>query len=91
MTELNFVQYLTFKAEPAWRRLADDERLSGRTAFAHELECADNMQTHVYSTLGLKADADLLLWRMSDTPERLQESLSRLLATGLGQYLELTH
>ncbi len=91
MSEHRFVQYLTFKADAAWRRLSNDERRRGREEFAQELEHADGIQAFMYSTLGLKTNADLFVWRMSDTPDRLQESLSRLLMTGLGRYLEITN
>jgi chlorite dismutase len=91
VSDSTFVQYLTFKTDPAWRRLPEAEREHGRREFAEELECAEGVRSFSYSTLGLKADADLFLWRMSDTPDRLQESLSRLLMTGLGRYVEVTH
>ena len=91
MTDFRFVQYLTFKTDSAWRRLSEEERRHGRAEFAKELERADGSVTFAYSTLGLKSDADLFLWRMSDAPDGLQESLSRLLLTGLGRYLEITH
>ena len=81
MADLHFVQYLTFKTDFAWRRLPDAERKRGRAEFAQELERADGIKTYAYSTLGMKADADLFLWRMSDSPDSLQESLSRLLLT----------
>ncbi len=91
MSEMHFVQYLALKADPAWRRLSENERRLGREQFAQELERADNIQSYAYSTLGLKSDTDLFLWRMSASPEPLQESLSCLLLTGLGRYLEISH
>lgn len=91
MSDTLFVQYLTLKTDPAWRRLSNEDRRRGREEFAKELETAQDVTTHAYSTLGLKSDADLFLWRMSTDPDCLQESLSRLLMTGLGRYLDLTH
>ena len=91
MNDFRFVQYLAFKAASAWRRLPDEERRRGRAEFAKEFQPSDDSLTFVYSTLGMKSDTDLFLWRMSDAPERLQESLNGLLLTGLGKYLELTH
>ena len=91
MSDFRFVQYLTLKADAAWRRLSDEERRKGREEFAQELERAKGIQTFTFSTLGLKANADLFLWRMSDGPDGLQESLSCLLLTGLGRYLEVTN
>lgn len=91
MTERRFVQYLTFKADRAWRQLGEEARCDGRAEFVEELARAADITTYAYSTLGLKRDADLLLWRLGANPEAMQESLSRLLMTGLGQYLEVTH
>ncbi len=91
MSDLKFVQYLAFKTDPAWRRLTESERRLGREQFAQELERGENIRSYAYSTLGLKSDTDLFLWRMSDSPETLQESLSCLLLTGLGRDLEITH
>ncbi len=89
MSDLQFVQYLGLKAESAWRRLPADERERGRAEFAEEVKNGDRIRSFTYATTGLKADTDLFLWRMSDTPERAQDSLSRLLLTGLGRYMQV--
>jgi chlorite dismutase len=91
MTEKNFVQYLTFKVDRAWRSLPEVARCDGRAEFANELARANEITAYLYSTLGLKSDADLLLWRVADSFDALQESLSRLLLTGLGKYLDVTY
>lgn len=91
MSEFSFVQYVTFKIDPVWRRLPEEQRRAGRAELIEELGHSDGIRTYAYSTVGLKPDADLFLWRMSDTPDRLQESQSRMLGTGMGQYLTVTH
>lgn len=91
MSDFRFVQYLTFRTDSAWRRLPDEERRRGRAEFAQESQLNDGGLTFAYSTLGMKSDADLFLWRMSASPERLQESLSCLLLTRLGKYMRVTH
>ena len=91
MTERRFIQYLTFKVDRAWRQLDEKTRCDGRAEFVAELTQSHEITTYTYSTLGLKRDADLLLWRIGTTPEAMQESLSRLLLTGLGRYLDVTH
>ncbi len=91
MSEWQFVQYLGLKVDPAWRRLTETERRAGREQFAQELERDGNIRSYAYSTLGLKSDTDLFLWRMSLGPEALQESLSCLLLTGLGKYAQVSH
>jgi len=87
-----FVQYTGFKADPAWRRLPYAARADGREVFARVIEeAAPAIKTYPYSTVGLKTNCDLLLWRKGDSPIAMQDLTSRLLQTGIGQYLEITH
>ena len=80
-----FVQYLFFKTDPQWRRLPEEVRHRGRREFAAVVAgAAPTVTTHAYSTLGLKVSSDLLLWWKSTAPESLQETLSALLQSGLG-------
>ena len=91
MGNSRFVQYLALKADPAWRRLSEEERRRGRAEFAQEIERAPHIQSYVYCTLGLKPGVDLFLWRMGESPDGLQDSLSRLQLTGLGKYLQVAN
>lgn len=86
-----FVQFVFFKADPAWRRLPEEQRVRGRREFAQVVEQSRGVKTFAYSTLGLKVDADLMLWRTAATLDELQETLSPLLQTGLGVYLQPAH
>lgn len=58
-----FVQYLALKLDPIWRRLPDTERARGRSEFAEQTMSANNIRTFTYSTLGMKADCELFVWR----------------------------
>jgi chlorite dismutase len=87
-----FVQYTGFRADPAWRRLPYAAREDGRESFARAIEAADpEIKTDPYSTVGMKTNCDLLLWRKGGSPIGMQDLTSRLLQTGIGQYLEITH
>lgn len=87
-----FVQYLFLATDPVWRRLPQAEREEGREEFACALQdAAPAVTTHAYSTLGLKTSAELLLWWHAASPELLQETLGRLLQTGLGRYCSVAH
>ncbi|HJZ47945.1 MAG TPA: chlorite dismutase family protein [Roseiflexaceae bacterium] len=87
-----FVQYTGFRADPAWRRLPYAAREDGREAFARAIEeTAPEIKTYPYSTVGLKTNCDLLLWRKGTSPISMQDFTGRLLQTGIGQYLEITH
>jgi chlorite dismutase len=87
----SFVQFLFFKVDPVWRRLSEEVRVRGRREFAQMVEQSSGVNTFAYSTLGLKVDADLMLWRMAGSLDDLQEMLAKLLQTGLGTCLHTTH
>jgi len=83
-----YVQFVFYKVDPAWRRLPPAERERAK----HEVEAAvaassDVMQMRPYSLVGVRGDADFMLWHISDTLEPLQQAATRLFSTGLGPYL----
>ena len=83
-----FVKYNFYRVDPLWRRLSQDERSEGKAEFAAVVEeSADHLFTRSYSLVGLRGDADILLWQATDTLESLQEVATRLWSTGLGRYL----
>ncbi len=81
-----FVQYAALGLDPAWRRLPDDERTQGREALLAAAERED-LTTYGYALTGLRADADLLLWRLAPSLEALQAGMAALLRAGMGRYL----
>lgn len=87
-----FVQYLFLKVDPQWRRLDASTRAAGRTQFAETLAAAaPGVTTHAYSTLGLKTEAQLMLWWKASDAVTVQDTLGALFATGLGRYCEIAH
>lgn len=87
-----FVQYLFLKIDPAWRRLSIDDRERGRAEFANVLSAsAPRVRTYAYSTLALKASAELMLWLQAPTPDEAQQAVSALLLSGLGQYADVSY
>ncbi len=85
-----FVNFLFYKVDPAWRRLSKEERDRGKREFAEVVQRCDDrdrMLVVPYSTAGIRGDCDLMLWRIAFQLEPLQEMGAALLATGLGQYL----
>ncbi len=86
-----FIQYLFLKVDPLWRRLPEEQREQGRCEFAKVISDTSEVHTFSYSTLGLKVDADFMLWRIADTLDALQEMLAALLQTGLGKYVQPTY
>ena len=88
---VQFVQYLFLRTDSAWRRLDASARRQGRREFAEVLDAAKDVTTHAYSTLGLKAGTDLLLWWKAERADAVQDVLGDLLRTGLGQYCDIAH
>jgi chlorite dismutase len=83
-----FVKYSLFAIDPLWRRLPDDERNEGRREFSAVVdELSSGMFIRSFSMVGLRGDADFMLWHASETLEQLQEMATRLWSTGLGKYL----
>ncbi|MDQ1651006.1 MAG: hydrogen peroxide-dependent heme synthase [Cryptosporangiaceae bacterium] len=68
---------------------------AGRTEVAAEVDelieqlaAKDVVVRGLYDVSGLRADADLMVWWHSPSPDALQEAYGRLRRTALGQHLE---
>ncbi|MBI4297271.1 MAG: chlorite dismutase family protein [Chloroflexi bacterium] len=82
------VKYSFFQVDPLWRRLPADQKTDGKEEFAAVVEeFASHMPIRSYGLVGLRADADFLLWQIADSLEAVQELAVRLNHTGLGKYL----
>lgn len=86
-----YVSFLFYKLDPAWRRLPQTERELGKKEFAQIVEeyTKDRKQFMVmtYSTMGTRSDTDFMMWRIGYSLEFMQEFTAKLLATKLGNYL----
>jgi chlorite dismutase len=83
-----FLNYSFFKVDPKWRWLNDIGKDEAAKEFANLMEVANTkIKVRVYSTVGLRADADLLVWMVSDTIEKTQVMTSKIYSTVLGKYL----
>lgn len=88
MSDERFVHAWLLKLDPAWRRRAAGERRGDLDAFcAAAGRAEERLMQHAYSTIGLRAEGDLLLWRMAERIEDVEETASDLLASGIGQWL----
>jgi len=85
-----FLNYAFFKVDPAFRRLPADERSVAKQRFAEAVACwsqRDDMILRTYSLIGLRADVDFMIWRISTDPECFQSMQGELNATTLAGYL----
>lgn len=88
--EVVFIHVLALRIEPAWRARPDDVRRADLDALATAVE-ADTTRTLTYTSIGLEADVDLLLWRTAGTVDALESAAAAVLASPLGPWLGVSH
>ena len=91
MSDEQVVHAWLLRLDPAWRRRPAEERRTDLDAFCAAAERSDRSLTqHAYSTIGLRAEGDLLLWRMADDLEAVEETAADLLSAGIGRWMTPT-
>ena len=84
-----YVAYTLHRVDPAWRRLPFEERAAAKDAYAEVLEeWAERMDVRAYSLVGVRPEADFMLWKLTDRFEDLRELQTDLNATPLAGWLE---
>ncbi len=87
-----FIHFSFYRADPAWRRLPAKEREAHKREFVAAVEeFTPRVKALSYSTTGLRADCDFLLWRFASSLDDLQAHAAALRKTGLGRWLEMAH
>ena len=88
MTDHRFVHAWLLRLDPAWRRLPGAQRSADIDAFCAAWGAADGRLLQLsYSTIGLRAEGEVLLWRMAERIEDVEETAAELLATGIGRWM----
>jgi len=88
MTDERFVHAWLLRLDPAWRRQAAEDRRADVDAFCDAASRTEQrLAQHTYSTIGLRAEGDLLLWRMAQSLEDVDETAADLLRSGIGRWL----
>ena len=88
----DFVKFSFFKLDRSWRSLPEPERRDSKeefTAVIEELSSDGSLRS--YSTIGTRADVDLMLLQNSPTVEAFHQTASRINSTRLAAYLDQPH
>lgn len=88
------VSFTFYRLLPEWRRLPQEEKNEQRRQFASMIarwQAGNEMSVLTYSLVGMRADADLMLWRICYSLECLQQMQADLLKTELGAHLTVSH
>lgn len=87
-----YINYVFFKLDPLWRRLPDEERERGKKEFLQAAEeASEDLLLRSYSLMGLRADADFMLWRIGYDLDAFESMQASLMKTGLGKYLSVAY
>jgi chlorite dismutase len=87
------VSFSFLKVNPSWRLLPVEERTEQKQEFQRALErwATNEMRILSYSTMGLRGDCDMLLWRICYSLDCLSSAHSDMMKTSMGAYLSMTH
>jgi chlorite dismutase len=85
-----FLNYSFYRLDPAFRRLHADEQRESASEFVdlvRKWESLDDVILRTYSLVGLRADADFMLWRIAFDPLCFQSMEAAIRRSRLGAYL----
>ena len=88
------VNFIMYKLDPAWRLLPEDQKQKDRVELCRRITSwsqPGRMLILPYSTVGLRPDCDIMLWRICYQLDDLQQMSTEISQTGLGAYLRTSH
>ena len=90
MAERTFFSFSFFKVDPKWRWMADLAKEESAKEVEAILKNA-KIKYRTYSTLGIRDDADFMVWLAADDIEEIQAATSKLYGTVFGKYIAPSH
>ncbi len=85
-----FVSFAFYRLDPAFRRLSAEVKQAARAEFTTLFATPQKgLMCLSYSTAGLKAETDFLLWRISLSADDFQTQTAAINRTALGAYLTM--
>ena len=87
------VKYSFYRADSAYRGLPPEDRAGMRKQLAGLLsEWREQIpMLRTYSTVGMRGDADMLIWSAAKTLEEIRDLETAIRGTDLGRWLETPH
>lgn len=86
-----FVNFTFYRVRPEWRLLPEAERNTDKQELLDAVEkFRHDLLIHTYSIVGLRSNADFMIWRIGYSLDPIQEMTAQINRTGLGRYLEAT-
>jgi len=83
-----FVSFSFYRLDPAFRRLPAEQQAAARAEFLQIFAGGtEGLMCLTYSTVGLKADVDFLLWQIAKSSDAFQQQAQAINRSALGAYL----
>jgi chlorite dismutase len=84
-----YVNFNFYQLDPEFRRLPKEEKEAAKHEYARVVaETAGDMMVFTYSLVGIRADADFLIWRIGYDTDLFQCQTAALNRTALAGYLK---
>lgn len=92
LSKRQYVRFGFYKVDPVWRRLPPDEQVAHKRELLNVIQTFNRrMLLRPYSLMGTRADAELLLWQIAESPTPFQELASAIVKTQMGTYLTMVY
>ena len=89
LSDRQYINYSFYKFLPSWYLISRNRRKSLLESLEKILNKYNKkIVLNSYSTFGVRAECDFMLWRVSDKIENFEQMSSEILKTGLGGYIE---
>ncbi|HNW45264.1 MAG TPA: chlorite dismutase family protein, partial [Elusimicrobiales bacterium] len=87
-----YSSFMFLKLQPEFRRLVSNEKIAAKQEFEGMVASSqEKLFLRTYMVAGLRADSDILFWRMSDDLAYLQDICARTFSSGAGKYFNASH
>ncbi len=92
LTKRQYVRFAFYKVDPLWRRLPPETQAEHKQALLTLIQSFNRrMLLRPYSLMGTRADAELLLWQIAESPLPFRELASAIAGSPMGAYLSLAY
>ena len=87
-----FVNFSYYKLNPEWHKLSSQDQQTAKQEFLDAYQSYHGKLILLsYAMQGMRADCDLMLWRISSSLEIFNQMSAEMQRTGLGKYLLSSH
>ena len=87
--EKQFVNFVFFRVNPDWRKLAPEIKRGAKGEFQSVYDSfRDHFLLFSYSLVGFDSKADLMFWRIGPSMDAIQDMTAKLFRTQIGSYFE---